>query len=194
MRKRIATHQFARRETGTTAVEFAFVAMVFLLIAMGIMEFGRLLYVWNTVQEVTRRAAREAVVRTADDASRIARIALFRDEAGSGTVNLPAGLEINNAQVRINYLRVDLTAPNPMPVDAAGRFDPAKNLAACNSADPVELASCVRFVEACLATDGACASTVKYAPMIGLFPFLAIDIPVSRVLMPAESLGFNISE
>ncbi|WP_040394169.1 TadE/TadG family type IV pilus assembly protein [Aromatoleum toluclasticum] len=194
MKKTIYRLQIARRENGTTAVEFAIVAMVFLLIVLGIMEFGRLLYVWNTVQEVTRRAAREAVVRTADDASLIARMAVFHNETSSGTVRLPAGLEISNAEVKLNYLRADLSAPSPMPVDASGHFDPAKNLAACNSADPNELASCVRFVEACLATDGACANTVKYAPMINLFPFLAIDIPVSRVLMPAESLGFNISE
>lgn len=194
MKKRIGTHQIALRENGTTAVEFAIVAMVFFLIMFGIAEFGRLLYVWNTVQEVTRRAAREAVVRTADDKSMIARMAVFHDETGSGSVKLPAGLEISNAEVRLNYLRVDLTAPSPMPVDAAGRFDPAKNLAACNSADPVELQSCVRFVEACLATNDTCTGSVRYAPMIGLFSFLAINIPVSRVLMPAESLGFNISE
>lgn len=194
MKRRIDACKIARLENGTTAVEFAIVAMVFFLIVFGIMEFGRLLYVWNTVQEVTRRAAREAVVRTADDAARISRMAIFREEGGSGTVHLPAGLEITEAEVRINYLTADLSTPSPMPTDAAGRFDPARNLAACNSAVPEDLKSCVRFVETCLATDGACAGSVRYAPMIGLFPFLAIQIPVSRVLMPAESLGFNIAE
>lgn len=194
MKERIYNYRIARREHGTTAVEFAFVAIAFLLILFGIMEFGRILYVWNTVQEVTRRAAREAVVRTADDAGRISRMAIFRDEAGSGTVHLPAGVEISEAAVRINYLTADLTAPSPMPVDAAGRFDPAANLAACNSAVPLILQSCVRFVEVCLATDGACLTTVAYSPMIALLGFSPINIPVSRVLMPAESLGFNISE
>ena len=174
-----------RREQGTTAVEFAIVAMLFFTIVLGIMEFGRVLYVWNTVQEVTRRAAREAVVRGFADAGKIARSAVFNAEDGSGTAYLPAGLEITSANVKINYLNANLVVADPMPAD------PSDNISACN--DSTRTASCVRFVEACVATDGTCAGSVKYAPMAGLFPFLAIDIPVSSVIMPAESLGFSVS-
>lgn len=174
-----------RKERGATAVEFAIVAMLFFTIVLGIMEFGRVLYVWNTVQEVTRRAAREAVVRHFADASMVARSAVFNAETGSGTAYLPAGLEITNAHVRINYLNGALAVASPMPTD------PADNLSACN--DVARVASCIRFVEACVATAGNCTGSINYAPMAGLFPFLAIPIPMSSVIMPAESLGFSVS-
>jgi hypothetical protein len=31
----------------------------------------------------------------------------------------------------------------------------------------------------------------SYAPMVGLFPFLSVPIPVSTVTMPVESLGYT---
>ncbi|MFD2270633.1 TadE family protein [Undibacterium arcticum] len=34
----------------------------FLVLFFGTLEFGRLIYLWNTVQEVSRNAARMAVV------------------------------------------------------------------------------------------------------------------------------------
>lgn len=173
------------RQRGATAVEFAIVAMLFFTIVLGIMEFGRVLYVWNTVQEVTRRAAREAVVRGFADAGKVARAAVFSSETGSGTAYLPAGLEITNTNVKINYLNGNLVAADPMPAD------PSDNISACN--DATRTASCIRFVEACVATGGNCTGSVTYAPMAGLFPFLAIPIPVSSVIMPAESLGFSVS-
>lgn len=175
-----------RHQRGATAVEFAIVAMLFFTIVLGIMEFGRVLYVWNTVQEVTRRAAREAVVRDFGDASKVARAAVFNPETGSGTAFLPAGLEVTNTNVRINYLNGNLVPANPMPAD------PSDNMSAC--ADATRTASCIRYVEACLApSGGGCSGSVNYRPMVGLFPFLAIPIPLSSVIMPAESLGFSVS-
>lgn len=175
-----------RRENGTTAIEFAIVAMVFLVIVLGIMEFGRALFLWNTVQEVTRRAAREAVVRNTNDAPGISRFAVFRPEGGTVTVALPAGGEITNFSVRINYLNANMANASPMPTD------PADNISACNNAS--RATSCIRYVETCVATGNDCANSITYVPMVGLFPFLAIRIPVSRVVMPAESLGFNVAQ
>lgn len=175
-----------RRQRGTAAVEFAIVAMIFFTVIFGIMEFGRLLYLWNTVQEVTRRAAREAVVRNfSTEVGAVQREAIFR-EGSSGAVYLPAGLEISNADVKINFLTGTLAVASPLPAD------PSDNLSACN--DVIRAASCIRFVEACVAVNGDCTGSIKYAPMAGLFPFLAIDIPVSSVIMPAESLGFSVSQ
>ena len=173
-----------RRERGAAAVEFAIVAMLFFTVVLGIMEFGRILYVWNTVQEVTRRAAREAVVRSFADANKIQRSAVFNPESGSGTAYLPAGMEITSTSVKINYLNGSLAVASPMPTD------PSDNISACN--DATRAASCIRFVEACVAVSGNCTGSVQYVPMAGIFTFLAISIPVSSVIMPAESLGFSI--
>src|SRR3989454_12596670 len=98
----------ARSQRGAATVEFALIAIVFFMILLGIMEFGRIMYVWNTAQEVTRRAAREAVVRdfSAAEIAAIQRDSIFKSGT-SGTVNLPAGVEIANTTVKIAYLTID---------------------------------------------------------------------------------------
>ena len=54
--------RFPCRSTGTTMVEFAFVAVVFFMLLLGIMDFGRMLFIWNAAAEATRWGARLAVV------------------------------------------------------------------------------------------------------------------------------------
>lgn len=65
-------------QRGATAVEFALVASAFLILLIGIMEMGRVLFYWNTAAEVTRLGARMAVVCDKNDTEIKARmIALF---------------------------------------------------------------------------------------------------------------------
>jgi hypothetical protein len=49
-------------ERGATLVEFALVLLIFLMFTLGVMDFARLLYVWNGATEATRAGARYAVV------------------------------------------------------------------------------------------------------------------------------------
>lgn len=86
------------QQRGVAAVEFAIVATVLFIVLFGILEFGRLFYVFNSVQEVTRRAAREAVVRWHTQQSEVKSLALF------GAGSLPAGVMINNNTINIEYL------------------------------------------------------------------------------------------
>lgn len=51
-----------RREAGQSMVEVAFVLPVLLLILLGIFDFGRAIYAYNTVANAAREAARLAVV------------------------------------------------------------------------------------------------------------------------------------
>lgn len=170
-------------QRGAAGVEFALIASFFLLLLLGIVEFGRFLYLFNSVQEVTRCAARQAVVRWTDQVDGIQRACVFR-EGSTGDVSLPAAPEMTNLRVSIRFVynaNGDPTSPMPS--------SPEDNIRACAEAPP---ASCVRFVEASVqdCSDQAC-QPVSYQPMIGLFPFLGIDIPASTVRMPAESLGFR---
>ncbi|MBA5686222.1 TadE/TadG family type IV pilus assembly protein [Rugamonas apoptosis] len=55
------------RQGGATAVEFAIVASVFLMLMIGMMEMGRMLYYWNTATEATRLGARVAAVCDVND-------------------------------------------------------------------------------------------------------------------------------
>src|SRR5881396_498847 len=138
----------ARSQRGVAAVEFALIAVVFFMVLLGIMEFGRLMYVWNTTQEVTRRAAREAVVRdfSASETAAIKRESIFQGGT-SGTVYLPAGVEITNATVQLVYLAVD-AGGNRVAITAGNMpADPADNISACNDAGRV-FTSCIRFVQA----------------------------------------------
>lgn len=174
------------RERGATAVEFALVSLFFFTLLFGIVELGRLMYVWNTVQEVTRRAAREAVVRNfSTDVAALRREAIFR--AGTaGTVVLPAAGEISNAEIRITYLDVNQVEVSPAP------SDPADNLSAC--ADAGRVTSCIRYVRAEVCDTDNCQG-VLYEPVVGFLLAVAgvdfrIRIPISPVVMPAEGLGF----
>ena len=51
-----------RLENGAAIVEFAIIAVVFLTLLLGIMDFGRMLFTWNAAAEATRWGARVAVV------------------------------------------------------------------------------------------------------------------------------------
>lgn len=166
---------------GAATVEFALVAIAFLTVVFGIIEMGRLFYLWNTVQEVTRRAAREAVVRYVWDVPAIQRYAVFQPDA-SGDVQLPGAAEISNLSIGIRYLnQVDVPA-DPLPPS------PVDNITACVA----KTSSCIHFVEVtlCQVQAGGCAP-VQYVPMFAMWPFnlFAVDIPGSTVVMPAESLG-----
>lgn len=181
-------------QRGVAAVEFALIAIPFFLLLFGVMEFGRLFYVWNTAQEVTRHAARQAVVTDFNDAIAIAaikRAAVFRATAGT----LPAAPEISDQRVFIRYLNESGNTVASKP------STPGDNITAC-----LEHASnCIRYVEVCLSVslseDKTCSEgqPIPFQPMIGLFATSAanstdltgIRIPLSTVRMPAESLGYR---
>ncbi len=51
----------ASKQQGVAAVEFAVIVIFFLILLFGVLEMARLVYLFNTLQEVTRRAASIAV-------------------------------------------------------------------------------------------------------------------------------------
>jgi Flp pilus assembly protein TadG len=57
-----------RGQRGATVVEFALVAGILCSLLIGICEFGRVLFYWNTASEAVRLGARTAVVCDADAA------------------------------------------------------------------------------------------------------------------------------
>lgn len=56
------------RQRGAAVVEFALVALIFFVLLIGIFEFGRVMFTWNSAVEATRRGARLAVVCDINDA------------------------------------------------------------------------------------------------------------------------------
>lgn len=73
-----------RRQRGLATVEYAIGGAASLIVLIGCLEVGRMLFVWNTLVEVTRRAARLAAVCPMNDGE-IARRALMIP--GDGTAS-----------------------------------------------------------------------------------------------------------
>lgn len=165
-------------QCGAAAVEFALIAFAFFPLLLGIIEFGRLFYVASTVQEVTRRAAREQVVNWTSQSSSIQRAAVFRNSDGA----LPSAPEVTNATVNLSFYNSYSDALNGSGA-ISGIASPQDNLNNCLLASP----SCILFVRATLQSGGA---PITYAPMIGWFGDLfRIPLPGATVIMPAEALG-----
>ena len=179
-------------QRGVTAVEMSLVAIPFFLMLLGAIEFGRLMYVWTTVQEVTRNAARQVVITdftgfTGDPADDPAVIASIKNSAVFKTTpgGLPGAPEVTNARINIRYLNASGSLSSPFP------SGPADNISAC--LDSTRTSTCIRYVEVCVSTNTTCDSSgsVSFSPLISFFSLLSgLKIPLSTVRMPAESLGF----
>ncbi|RZA34995.1 MAG: pilus assembly protein, partial [Lysobacteraceae bacterium] len=156
------------KQAGTTAVEFALLAGVFFTFVFGTMEVARLLYVYNTLQEVTRRAAEAASTVYPTDTNRTAwvrRHAIFRDDSGE----LAAAPPVTDHHIRLDYLRFDLAV---IP-EGAWPADAAANRQICMG-NP-RAANCIRFVQASVcnpAQTGECTAVTSQM----LLPL--VDLPV----------------
>jgi len=83
------------RQKGLVSVEFALIGSLFFIILFGIVEFGRLLFTWNTLDEVTRRAARLAAVCPITQQTEVINNAIFQGTVLKG---------LNSSNVNVEYL------------------------------------------------------------------------------------------
>lgn len=93
-----------QREAGVTTVEFAVVGAVLLLAVFAVIEFGRLLWTWESLAEATRRGARVAAVCPVNHAA-IANVAVFNDPGDGGASSILADLATDH--VTVAYLDRD---------------------------------------------------------------------------------------
>ncbi|MES2018874.1 MAG: TadE family protein [Pseudomonadota bacterium] len=159
-----------QRQQGVATVEFALVSIIFFTLLFGTLEFARMLFVYNTLQEVTRRTAREMTVRWVTDEATAKSLALF------GAASLPGAAAITADSIQIDYLTADgnIVANRPS--------DPGDNLSACGDAG--RTANCIYSVRVSI-------NPVNYSPMLAMFSFLNLALPSSSVTMHAESMGFE---
>ena len=180
------------RQAGAFAVEFSLVVLMFFLLIFSILEVSRALYMFNTLQEVTRRAARAASTTDFTDAAAMDRVrqrAVFRDSPGE----LALGAPVSDAHVRIDYLSLQTDSSNKLrqvPI-ASGAMPacPARNRLVCtgDSNDP----SCVRLVRVriCAPDSGSECSAVPYETLLPLVS-LPLKLPVATSIVRAETLGY----
>ena len=110
------------RETAQTMAEFALALPVLLLLALGIVEFGRLLQAWLTVQNSAQAGARYAVTGQgyADplvDPWDEDRLQAIKDEARGAAGSL--GIDDSAGPVQPGYFNVTVLASDP-PTTTAG--------------------------------------------------------------------------
>ncbi len=182
------------RQRGVVTAEFAMVSLIFFTFMFAVMEMARAIYLLNTLQEVSRRAAMMAAVTDFSDPVAMAAVrqqAVFRNSPGT----LLLGDPITDAYVHIDYLSLASTGSGGLaltPISTSG-------LPACVArqrincvADP-NSSSCIRFVRVRLCTpgsaDGAC-TPVQYQTLVPLISFPA-TLPVSTTIVRAESLGMR---
>jgi Flp pilus assembly protein TadG len=180
-----------RRQIGATAVEFAILALVFFMIVFGVIEIARAMFVLNTIQEVTRRAAAEAASTNFTDTAAMAAVrqrAVFRESPGQLVLAAP----ITDEYVRIDYLAllrdVDGTLTLQSIADTSLPASPAANRQRCVS-NPND-ATCIRFVRARICDPGVTAGCT-HAPFTPALPLVNLTflLPDAVTIVPAQSLG-----
>ena len=88
-----------RRERGSTLVEFAIGATVFLSLLFGVLEFGRGLWVHNALSDAARRGARYAVNHPSSAEAEVKNVVVYGNPAG-GTKSLIDNLTVSNVDVQ----------------------------------------------------------------------------------------------
>lgn len=87
-----------KSERGSTLVEFAIGATVFLTVMFAVLEFGRALWVHNALSDAARRGARYAVLNSTADVNEVKNVVVYGDPAG-GTKPLVNNLGTSNVEV-----------------------------------------------------------------------------------------------
>lgn len=184
--------RFRQRATtlhGSVTAEFSLVLTMFLIMMCGLLELARVLYLFNTLQMVTARAASAAAHTDLHDAAALATVrqqAVFRDSAGG----LALGAPVTDAHVRIDYL--SLAGPDDdMLREIAAAALPAcavNNRLTCLR-NPYD-AACVRLVRAriCDPADAGTCRSVAYRSVFTFMP-LPLQLPTAPAIARAESLG-----
>jgi Flp pilus assembly protein TadG len=94
----LRTKNFKQDEKGSTLVEYAIGATVFIMAIFAVLEFGRALWAHNALTDAARRGARYAVLNTPDKDTQIKNLVVYGNPAG-GTKPLVPGLSTSNVTV-----------------------------------------------------------------------------------------------
>jgi Flp pilus assembly protein TadG len=171
-------------------VEFAIVMLVFFAFVFAIIDLARLMFLYNTLQESTRRAANSASVADASDGAamdRIRRDAIFRTTSG-GLVMMT---ELTDAAIRIDYLSVSR--------DPSGVYSMRTSTAASSSTPPANrhncavdpyAADCARLVRVrvCDPQTLETCESMKFTPSIAFFN-VRVPLPTATTIVKMQSFG-----
>ena len=187
---RRSAHGRPPRQRGGAAVEFALLVALFLILVFGIFEMARLVYLFNTLQEVTRRAASLAINSPFDAASQdsLRKRALIGGKDG----NLLLGAPVTFRHLRLEYLSLSRESPTTLALRTVTTLpaDPARNRLNCLANPSAD--NCIRFVRVSICQPGAegCGA-VPYRMLFPLVHFSGLNLPHSETIAPAQTMGYT---
>jgi hypothetical protein len=176
-----ASRPRSRRQRGVTMVEVALLMSLFLALILGVFELARMMFLWNTLANVTRRAATAVAVSTpaANHAPELTAIAF-----GGVPLSVP---RIDGNYFLVEYLNLENEA---VPAPACAQ----ENLRNC-AQDPAGGTQCVRFVRVrlCQPGSGDSCEQVPFEPMFPLGGVTGMEIrfPTFETVVPVGSLGYR---
>jgi len=106
-----------RAQRGSTIVEFALIASILIMLLIGIFEFGRVMFYWNTASEAIRLGARTAVVCDVNAAGVVKRVRSLMPILASSNVSVtysPSGCDVSSCSfvtVSISNVTVNTMIP-----------------------------------------------------------------------------------
>jgi hypothetical protein len=184
-------------QRGIAAVEFALVSLLFFLVVFAIIEFARIMYMYNTLADVTRTAARSAANidwRQTAELDKAKQHAILRDSPGE----LPFGFPVTDKHIRIDYMYLKQQGStttyelaNAMP------SCPGRNRQNCLTNPYGDGTSgstaCIRIVRARICEPGTDCDPVSYRMLIPLLDW-GVKLPLSTTLTTAETLGYHAGD
>ncbi|MDB5910387.1 MAG: pilus assembly protein TadE [Massilia sp.] len=178
-------------QQGVAAVEFALIAVAFFTLVFGVIDVARLMFLFNTLPEVTSRAAIAASstdFTNTVELDRVRQRAIFRDSPG-GMVLMQ---ELTDQSIRIDYMSINRNDDGtltmvPIPVGSLPS-SPAANRRAC-LVDP-NSPTCIRIVRVrvCNVSNSGACDAMQFQSLVALFN-LSLPLPTSTTLVKAQSLG-----
>ena len=190
MQRRMAARPIVR-QSGVAAAEFGILAVLFFTMVLAVIELARVMFVLNTLYEVTRHAADAAAFANHRDTNALDRIrqrAVFRDSPGNLIISAP----VSDESVRISYQALLRASDGSMTMQEipTGSLPicPRDNREIC-LADP-NASNCIRFVSAsiCDEADPVECTHVVYRPFLPLIDF-PIRLPKATTIRAVESFG-----
>jgi Flp pilus assembly pilin Flp len=107
-------------ERGVTAVEFAFVAPVVLLLCIGVIQFGMLMFTQNSLQHVAREASRRVAVGEMNTSAVAAWVAGEVPRWLAGTTTRVTSPSAVDPEIRV---AITTSMPAAAILDPLGLFD-----------------------------------------------------------------------
>ncbi|GBH25665.1 TadE/TadG family type IV pilus assembly protein [Burkholderia vietnamiensis] len=99
-----------RGQRGATIVEFALISSILVMLLLGIFEFGRVLFYWNTATEAMRLGARTAIVCDVNAAGIVKRVKSMLPilaDANVAVTYTPSGCDVSSCA----FVTLSITNP-----------------------------------------------------------------------------------